>query len=79
MANSKSTISASEIGSFLYCQRSWGYQRQGIQSANIEQLAQGSRFHQTHGRQFQRANRIRLLAILLFLAALFALLAQFFL
>lgn len=79
MANSKSTISASEIGNFLYCQRSWGYQRQGIESTNVEQLAQGSRFHQMHGRQFQRANRTRLLAILLFLAAMFVWLAQLFL
>lgn len=77
MTINQRTISASEIGSYLYCQRSWGYQRQGIESANIEELAQGSRFHQQHGRQFQASRRLRFLAGLILVVAISALLTQF--
>ena len=76
MANSKRSISASEIGSFLFCQRSWAYQRQGIDSANIKELEQGTSFHQDHGHQLQRASRLRILAFALLMIALIALLFQ---
>ena len=76
MAISNKTISASEIGSYLYCNRSWGYQRQGIQSANIELFEGGTDAHKRHGRQFQFARRLRQIAIVLFLIALAALLVR---
>ncbi len=72
MAKSTKSISASEIGSYLYCNRSWGYQRQGIQSANIELFERGTEAHQLHGQQFQMAGRLRLISLILFLVALAA-------
>ncbi len=76
MATSKKTISASEIGCYLYYNRSWGYQRQGIQSANIELFEGGTNAHKRHGRQFQFGRRMRQIAIVVFLIALAALLVQ---
>jgi hypothetical protein len=76
MANSKKTISASEIGRYLYCNRSWGYQRQGFQSANIQLFERGTEAHTRHGRQFQFAKRLRQLAVILFIFALATLLYQ---
>jgi hypothetical protein len=72
MAKSNKSISASEIGSYLYCNRSWGYQRQGIQSANIELFERGNEAHLAHGRQFKMAGRLRLISLILFFLALAA-------
>jgi len=35
-------ISASELGSFLYCQRSWWYAQQGEKSENQSEMDLGS-------------------------------------
>jgi hypothetical protein len=63
-------IRASEIGSFLYCQRSWWYQRQGKVSENQAGLEAGSEFHRQHGTLVVKA---RLLAFLGWTALLCAL------
>jgi len=67
------TIRASEIGSFLYCHRSWWYQGQGIESSNQEGLAEGTLFHRRHGRKVILSGLLRLLGWALLLAALVAL------
>ena len=66
------TIRASEIGSFLYCQRSWSYQKQGLPSENQASLAAGSQFHERHGQAVVVNGCLRFLAYACLLAALVA-------
>ena len=63
-------IRASEISSFLYCKRAWWYQRTGIESANIAELAEGTELHQQHGRAVIASGMIRMLAYGVLLVAL---------
>ena len=66
-------IRASEISLFVYCQRAWWYQSQGIESSNQAELAAGSGLHRQHGRRVGLARLLRGAAWLLLLAALIAL------
>jgi hypothetical protein len=65
MARSKRTIRASEIGSFIYCQRAWWYQRNKIKPINVGELAAGQKFHQLHINQSRSANFLKVIAWLL--------------
>ncbi len=64
------TIRASEIGTYLYCQRSWWYQKRGERSENIGEMNSGSELHYRHGRALFMAGCLRILAYGLLLAAL---------
>jgi CRISPR/Cas system-associated exonuclease Cas4 (RecB family) len=64
------TIRASEIGTYLYCQRAWWYQRQGVQSENQAELAGGTELHERHGQVVMTAGCLRVLAYTLLLASL---------
>ena len=64
------TIRASEIGTYLYCQRAWWYQRQGVQSDNQAELAGGTELHERHGQTVLTAGCLRVLAYALLLASL---------
>lgn len=70
------TIRVSEISSYLYCKRSWWYQRQGIESENRDELAGGSDLHRRHGRAVLTSGCLRLLAYALILLALVLLTVQ---
>ncbi len=70
-------IRASEIGSYLYCQRAWWYQRQGVASENVQELARGSQAHALHGSRFRRARQLRVLGFLLLSFALLLFALQF--
>ena len=64
------TIKSSEIGAFLFCQRAWWYQSQGIESSNQAELASGTELHHQHGKRTLVSGLLRGLAWLLLLAAL---------
>lgn len=69
-------IRASDIGEYLYCQRAWWYRLQGKDSANVEELALGSRAHARHGRGLLWTNWQRMFAYALIFAALVLLALQ---
>lgn len=62
-------IRASEIGTYLFCKRSWWFRRQGIEPENQAELAGGSEFHRRHGRQAFSAALMRLAAWIILGAA----------
>lgn len=63
------TIRASEIGSYLFCQRAWWYQKQGTPSENQAKMLSGSEMHSQHGAAMLGVSCLRLLAYGLFLLA----------
>lgn len=69
-------IKASEIGEYLYCHRAWWLRLQGAASTNVQELAEGTRQHARHGRGWQLAGMLRVLASGLALVALILLVLQ---
>jgi len=67
---SPNIIRASEIGTFLYCQRAWNYQREGEISANQPDMTTGTEMHAQHGRAVFTAGILRSFAYLLLLLGL---------
>ncbi|MEM8861714.1 MAG: hypothetical protein AAGD96_25595, partial [Chloroflexota bacterium] len=54
--NEKQIIRASEIGSYLYCNRSWWLKRvEGEESRNINEMARGTQKHAQHARSVRSA------------------------
>ena len=64
------TIRASEIGTYLFCQRAWWYLRTGTQNENLAEMAAGSELHFRHGRKALEVSCLRSLAYILLLMAL---------
>jgi len=64
------TIRASEIGTYLYCQRAWWYQKQGYEKQNQADLYTGQELHARHGRSVFVAGVMKLLAYALLLMGL---------
>lgn len=71
------TIRASEIGTFLFCQRAWWFQHQDIQSDNVYELAAGNEFHNSHSRAVMLAGLLRFLALALLVGAFVLLVLHF--
>ena len=71
------TIRASEISSYLYCQRAWWYQKRGEPSENQAELASGTELHYRHGRAVLVTGCIRIAAYALLLMGI-VLLAIYF-
>jgi CRISPR/Cas system-associated exonuclease Cas4 (RecB family) len=63
-------ISASELGAFLYCQRSWWYARQGERSDNQPEMDLGSQVHRSHSRSVKHAAFMRRVAMVLLIAGI---------
>jgi hypothetical protein len=63
-------IRASEIGEYLYCRRAWWLHHvEGLASANVPVMAEGTEAHAGHGRLVGAAAALRSVALLLFGAA----------
>ena len=71
------TIRASEIGTFLFCQRAWWYQRKDVPSKNVQEMAMGTEIHRQHGRSVMVAGCFRVIAAGLLMAALLLIVAHF--
>ena len=70
MTRTKRTIRASEIGTFIYCQRAWRYQRNKIKPINVDELAAGENFHRLHVNRSRSVNVIRIIAWLLLISSI---------
>jgi hypothetical protein len=71
------TIRASEIGTYLFCRRAWKYQRRGVASENVVELAVGTEIHRQHGRAVTAAGCLSYLAGAMLLAAIVLLIVHF--
>jgi hypothetical protein len=65
-----STIRASEIGTYVFCQRAWWYQKQGYISDNTSELAAGTKVHIQHTRQVMVSGCLRGVAYLILITAI---------
>jgi hypothetical protein len=63
-------IRASEIGSYLYCQRAWWYQQNGYEPENQAELAGGKEIHEQHSRVVRLSRVLQVLATIMLLSAL---------
>jgi len=63
-------INASEISTYLFCERSWWFQHQGIESNNLNDLTSGNSIHDQHSRAVVTSGIIKILAYGLILTAL---------
>ncbi len=68
-------IRSSEIGTYLYCRRSWWYRKTGVESENQMEMAAGTDLHKRHGRQVIASALTRTLGLILLLAAILTLVA----
>jgi hypothetical protein len=64
------TIRASEIGTYLYCQRAWWYQKQGYTPGNQNELASGTQLHIQNTRKVFISGCLRILAYVLLISAI---------
>lgn len=64
------TVRASEIGSYLYCQRAWWYSIRGIESQNMVALEKGRLFHRKNWRSLILSKLLRGLAFVLLILGL---------
>ncbi|MEJ2600029.1 MAG: hypothetical protein P8Z00_16970 [Anaerolineales bacterium] len=64
------TLRASEIGTYLYCQRAWWYLKNGEQPENQAELTGGTELHYHHGREVMISGCLRVVAYGIILVAL---------
>ena len=58
-------VRASGMSEYTFCARAWWLRREGVKpTLGGERRAEGTRWHESHGRTVSRARRLRLLATL---------------
>jgi hypothetical protein len=63
-------VSASEIGSYVFCRRAWHLDRRGVPTTLEPERAAGVAFHERHGQQVRIASQARGLARCFAIAAI---------
>lgn len=63
-------INASEINSFMFCERAWWYMIHGEKTENNEPLTSGWVFHQSYYKNLKLVTRLKKLATGLIITAL---------
>ena len=71
-------IRASELGVYLFCNRAWSYQQQGVDSQNQLAMEKGTAYHQRHGNLVLLTGILKVFALLCLLAALAVILVLIF-
>jgi len=64
------TIRASEISSYIYCQRAWWLQTKGHIPENKSELSAGNQIHASHGRAVFKTGCIQFAAYTALICAL---------
>ena len=68
--HSNRVLTASEIGSYVYCSRAWWLDKVGgYEPLNVRVLEMGEQVHEEHGREVQRAHQMNRTALALIGAA----------
>ncbi len=70
--NKQEYIRASEIGSYLFCEKAWSYGRQGVRPTAEVQASRdaGVSFHRTHGTSVVRSRTLMFIGVILLFVAL---------
>lgn len=72
------TVRASEIGSYIYCQRAWWYSVNGVDPQNQEILDHGLKHHQAHWRTTIYLKLMRGTAFILLILGIVFIILQLF-
>ncbi len=59
-AGQRPTLQASEISTYVFCQRAWWFQRQGVEQDSPAATESGLAWHRKHGRRVLTAGILRL-------------------
>ncbi|MBN1230415.1 MAG: hypothetical protein JXA19_00970 [Anaerolineales bacterium] len=67
---SSKTIRASEIGTYLFCNKAWWYQKKGVKSSNENELLSGTSIHEKHSKIMRTIGCMQVIGYTLFLASI---------
>jgi len=67
---SQKIITASELGTYVYCARAWWYRNQNAPNENLPAMNEGTRFHRKMGRRLSAMRIARIILILMLFSAL---------
>lgn len=68
--SSQKIISASELGTYIYCARAWWYRNLDAPNENLSDMNEGTRFHRKMGMRLSAMRVARIILILMLIAAL---------